>query len=135
MRTYSCNSPQAAGRIVAISLLADGHLSSDELVALSRERIADRLGLKPGEFGSILQGLCEDLLAGSHLNWTDACKLDSDVMQQVMQELQDPVLRAEVLALCRTAINADRHVSESEAQMLAVLSLAWQVRPLPHAVS
>lgn len=130
MRTYSCNSPQAAGRIVAIALLADGHLSSDELSALYRARIADRLGLAPGEFGAILQGLCEDLMtSGSHLNWSDACKVDSDVMQQVMRELEDPALRAEVLNLCCVAVYADHHVAESEQAMLTSLSNAWQAQP------
>jgi hypothetical protein len=129
MRTYSCNSPQAAGRIVAIALLADGHLSSDELTALHRARIADRLGLAPGEFGAILQGLCEDLLMSSHLNWSDACKVDSNVMQQVMCELEDPELRAEVLNLCYVAIYADRHVADTETALLASLSRAWQTHP------
>ncbi|CAG9247586.1 TerB family tellurite resistance protein [Paraburkholderia unamae] len=129
MRTYTCNSPQAAGRIVAIALLADGHLSSEELAAVHRARIADRLGLAPGEFGTIVQSLCEDLLTSSHLNWSDACKLDSDVMQQVMRELDDPALRAEVLTLCHVAVYADRHVAESEVALLASLGRAWQKEP------
>jgi hypothetical protein len=129
MRTYAFNSPQAAGRIVAIALLADGHLSSEELTALYRARIAERLGLAPGEFSAILQGLCEDLLMTSHLNWSDACKVDSNVMQQVMHELEDPVLRAEVLNLCQVAIYADRHVADTEAALLASLSRAWQAYP------
>jgi hypothetical protein len=129
MRTYAFNSPKAAGRIVAIALLADGHLSSEELSALYRARIAERLGLAPGEFSAILQELCEDLLTTSHLNWSDACKVDSNVMQQVMRELEDPVLRAEVLNLCHVAVYADRHVADTEAALLASLSRAWQAYP------
>lgn len=129
MRTYSCNSPQAAGRIVAIALLADGHLSSDELAALYRARLADRLGLKPGEFGSILQSLCEDLLTSSHLNWHDACRLDSDVMQQVLRELQDPRLREEVMNLCYVAVYADNHLTEDEAAIVGSLAKSWQMQP------
>ncbi|QGZ63688.1 tellurite resistance TerB family protein [Paraburkholderia acidisoli] len=130
MRTYTCNSPQAAGRIVAIAMLADGHLSNDELVAVHRARVAERLGLAPGEFGSIMQGLCEDLLlTNAHLNWSDACKLDSDVMQQVMLELDDPALRSKVLNLCHVAVYADGHVAETETALLAALSRAWQEEP------
>jgi hypothetical protein len=129
MRTYTSNSPQAAGRIVAIALLADGHLSSDELAALYRARVAERLGLAPGEFGAIVQGLCEDLLLKAHLNWGDACKLDSDVMQQVMCELKDPALRAEVLSLCLVAVHGDRHLSENEAALIAALSSGWRAHP------
>ncbi len=129
MRTYSRNSPQAAGRIVAMSLLADGHLSSDELTALAREQISERLGLKPGEFGAILHALCEDLTASTHLSWRDACQVDSEIMQIVTQELQDPALRAEVLRLCHAAVYADNHVAESESAMLAALARAWGVNP------
>jgi hypothetical protein len=129
MRTYTSNSPQAAGRIVAIALLADGHLGSEELAAVHRARIAERLGLLPGEFGAIMQGLCEDLLTSAHLNWSDACKLDSDVMQHVMCELEDPALRAEVLSLCLVAVHADRHLAESEAALLVALSNAWRAHP------
>jgi uncharacterized tellurite resistance protein B-like protein len=129
MRTYTSNSPQAAGRIVAIALIADGHLHSSELAAVHRAHIAERLGLAPGEFSTILRDLCEDLLANANLNWGDACKLDSDVMQQVLHELEDPVLRAEVLSLCLVAVHADRHLSDSEAELLAVLSKSWQAHP------
>jgi uncharacterized tellurite resistance protein B-like protein len=129
MRTYTSNSPQAAGRIVAIALLADGHLNSSELAAVHRARIAERLGLAPGEFSTILRDLCEDLLTTANMDWSDACKLDSDVMQQVLLELEDPSLRAEVLSLCLVAVHADRHLSDSEAHLLAVLSKSWQAHP------
>ncbi len=129
MRTYTSNSPQAAGRIVAIALLADGHLNSSELAAVHRARIAERLGLAPGEFSTILRELCEDLLTNANMDWSDACKLDSDIMQQVLLELEDPVLRAEVLSLCLVAIHADRHLSDRETQLLAVLSKSWQANP------
>ncbi len=36
MRTYPTNSPEAAARIVALALLADGHLSLIEIDALER---------------------------------------------------------------------------------------------------
>jgi hypothetical protein len=129
MRTYISNSPQAAGRIVAIALLADGHLNSSELAAVHRARIAERLGLAPGEFSTILRDLCEDLLTNANMDWSDACKLDSDVMQQVLLELEDPGLRAETLSLCLVAVHADRHLSQSEADLLAVLSKSWHAHP------
>ena len=36
MRHYPRNSPQAAGRILALALLSDGHLSKRELDMLDR---------------------------------------------------------------------------------------------------
>jgi len=42
MRHYHCDSPEAAGLIVAACLLSDGHLGLAELEAL------DRCGMKGG---------------------------------------------------------------------------------------
>jgi hypothetical protein len=69
MRTYQPNSPQAAARLIALAVLADGHVGSSELDALDEARLSHRLGLGPGEFRTIMRDLCEDLMATSHLNW------------------------------------------------------------------
>ena len=58
------NSPQAAARIVALLLIADGHVSRSEMDALYGRDIEHELGLPPGEFGQVLHTLCEDLLMG-----------------------------------------------------------------------
>ena len=65
----TCVLIDAAGRLVALSLLADGHVSSDGLKALGDAQFTERLGLAPGEFATIVQGLCEDLMLVAHLNW------------------------------------------------------------------
>ncbi|HEY3599778.1 MAG TPA: TerB family tellurite resistance protein [Paraburkholderia sp.] len=127
MRTYKSDSPQAAARLVALALLADGHVGSNELDALNEAQLSKRLGLDPGEFRMIVQGLCEDLMSSSHLNWGNLCRPDSDVMQQLVDELRDPLMRAEVLHLCRTAVQADEHVSEHEFALLHAFADAWQM--------
>ena len=45
MRHYPRNSPQAAARIVALTLLADGHLSKAEVEVGQKVKRGDRLGL------------------------------------------------------------------------------------------
>ena len=127
MRTYQCNSPQAAGRLVALSLLADGHVSSHELKALRDARLAERLGLAPDEFPKIVQGLCEDLMSVAHLNWGDLCLPNSEVMQHLITELKDPQMRAEVISLCKVAVEADRHVAQGEIDVLRAFEQAWQL--------
>ena len=44
MRSYPCNSPQAAARIVALLLIADGHVSRSEMDALYGRDIERELG-------------------------------------------------------------------------------------------
>ncbi|HRM81940.1 MAG TPA: TerB family tellurite resistance protein, partial [Acidovorax temperans] len=44
MRSYPRNSPQAAARIVALLLIADGHVSRSEMDALYGRDIEHELG-------------------------------------------------------------------------------------------
>ena len=46
MRNYPRNSPQAAARIVALLLIADGHVSRSEMDALYGRDIERELGLR-----------------------------------------------------------------------------------------
>lgn len=66
MRCYPPNSPQAAARLVALAVLADGHLSSTELGRLERMNAAARLGLNREELAEAVRHLSEDLLTASY---------------------------------------------------------------------
>ena len=57
MRTYPLNSPYAAARIVALTLLADGHLCKAEIDALERLNVHDTLGLGKDELHRVLHSL------------------------------------------------------------------------------
>ena len=127
MRTYKRNSPHAAARIVAISLLADGHLGCEEIIALERLQLSQRLGMSADEFEKVIRELCEDLMMTPHLNWGDTCRPNSEIMRHVISELADARLRSEVMSLCQTAVHADNHVSAGESAFLLALSHAWQL--------
>jgi hypothetical protein len=127
MRSYPRNSPQAAARIVALSLLADGHLGSSELAALHRLAEAGRFGTEPPDVPCVVRDAVLDLLATGGPTWSGAAHLDAHVLAGVLHEIDDPALRRDVLALCHTATRADRHVSEGEKAFLAALAAHWQL--------
>ena len=54
MRTYPSNSPQAAARIVALTVLADGDISKTELELLDRLAVHEQLGLDRDELHDVL---------------------------------------------------------------------------------
>jgi hypothetical protein len=126
MRHYQCDSPEAAARIVAACILADGHVGMDELEALYRHGIEQRLSLRPHQFLSVVQALCEDLTSAAYLNWGDACRLDPDIVQQLAADVHDCHMRRHIIGLCKEAIHADRHISEGEAKFLRLLRAAWE---------
>lgn len=127
MRHYQCNSPEAAGRILAACLLSDGHLSLTELEALDRFGMKKRLLLNRHRLLSIVQTLCEDLTRSGYLNWIDVCRVDPTTLAWLAADVQDRRLRRDILELCHEAVMADRGHCDREAEFLRLLREAWQI--------
>jgi hypothetical protein len=125
MRPYPTDSPQAAARVVALTLLADSHLDRDELEGAEALGVHDQLGLSRSEWHAVVNGFCADLLATRRLTWGDACRVDPLTLQQLLAEVADPALRERVLALCLAAAEADAEVSDGEALVLAAAVEQW----------
>ena len=125
MRTYPLNSPYAAARIVALTLLADGHLCKAEIDALERLNVHDTLGLGKDELHRVLHSLCEDMLTSADHRWPDACRIEPSSLLHLMAEIDDPALQAQVLRLCIDVANADRQVSEGESIVLSAALDQW----------
>jgi hypothetical protein len=125
MRSYPRNSPEAAARIVAPTLLADGHLSRSELDLLEQRKAAQALGLAHDGLHQVLHTLCDDLLAGADQNWADACKVDPDTLSQLLNEVDDAALQLKVMRLCVDVVNADQHVAEGESVVLSAVLDHW----------
>lgn len=66
MRPYPVNSARAAARLIALAVLADGHLSTSELGLLERMNAANRLGLTREQFSEVVRYLSEDLMISSY---------------------------------------------------------------------
>ncbi len=125
MRTYPTNSPQSAARIVALTLVADGHVSPEELDALERLDAYRQLGITHPQMQRVLQEFCEDLLAAHPSTWTGACRIEPRTLAQLMAEVEDPRLRACVLRLCVAVAEADDHVADGESIVLASAVENW----------
>lgn len=125
MRTYPTNSPQSASRIIALTLLADGHLSPAELHALDRVDAYRQLGISRPEMQRVLQDLCEDLLLAHQSRWADACHIEPHTIALLMAEIEDPALRANVLALCIAVAEADDHVADGESIVISSAVENW----------
>jgi len=128
MRNYRIDSPEAATRLLAMALLADGHCSVTELKALDRLGALARLGLGPECFKAVIDHFCEDLLIASHGEWQGSAAIDSATRGDLFAEVQSPTLGAEVRALCEAVMLSDGHLAEGEVALLDELAKAW---PLP----
>lgn len=125
MRSYPCNSPEAAARIVALALIADGHVCRSEIDALGHFGAARELGLEPDAMPRIIQTLCEDLLLGADASGSLMANIDDRALASLLAEVTDPSLRAKVVRLATAVANADRHLADGEALLLAAASRHW----------
>jgi uncharacterized tellurite resistance protein B-like protein len=127
MRAYPRNSPQAAGRLVALVLIADGHVCRSEFEVLERLGAAQALGLQDDELPRIVHSLCEDLLTGLCTTGALTAHLDEAALASLMAEVDDPRLQAEVLRLAQAAAAADGHGAEGETLILDAARRHWGV--------
>ncbi len=127
MRSYPRNSPEAAARIVALVLISDGHVCRSEVDTLHRLEVERGLGLAPGAFAQVVHTLCEDLLMGAHTGGSMMCSVDEATLASLLAEVDDPVLQAQVLRLASAAAEADTHLADAEAMVVAAACLQWRI--------
>ncbi len=132
MRTYPVNSPQAAARLLAMALVADGNYALSEIKALDRLDAARQLGLPAQELKAVIDAFCEDLLTGAQGEWLGSSQLDTATRQALLAEVTDPALQATIVALCEAVVEADGHLAEGETAMLDSLTRAWRKMPGQH---
>jgi uncharacterized tellurite resistance protein B-like protein len=125
MRPYPHNSPQAAARIVALAMLADGNLSTTEFEAIERMDVCRQFRLTPEEMDSIIETCCADLLAHNHLSWDQSIRFDQRMLAQVLSEVDDPALRRDVMRVCSEVVEADHYVAENEWALLSAMANQW----------
>ena len=125
MRTYPANSPQAAARIVALTVVADGDIGDAEIEWLDRLAVHEQLGLSRHELHALMDTFCEDLLSSDQLQWSDACPVDERTLAGLMGEIEDPALRVKLLRICVDLAEVDAHVDEGESTVLVAAVEHW----------
>ena len=125
MRSYPVNSPQAAARIVALTVVADGDIGDAEIQWLDRLAVHEQLGLARHELHALLDTFCEDLLSSDQLKWADACPVDERTLADLMGEVQDPALRLKLLRLCVELAEVDAQVDDGESSVLVAAVEHW----------
>lgn len=125
MRSYPANSPQAAARIIALTVVADGDIGDAEIAWLDRLVVHEQLGLTRHELHALLDTFCEDLLSTDQLKWADACPVDERTLADLMGEIQDPALRLKLLRLCVELAEVDARVDEGESMVLVAAVEHW----------
>lgn len=125
MRSYPSNSPEAAARILALVLIADGHVCRTELDALKQLAVERELSLAPGGFAQVMQTLCEDQLLSVRAGGLLDVQIGQEQLAGFLAEVDDPDLQRQVLQLGCAAALADRHLAEAEGVVLEAALRHW----------
>ena len=125
MRKYPQNSPQAAARILALTIIADGDLDKAEFALLDELAVHELLGLEYDVLHTVVDTFYADLLSSKQFAWSEVCPVDERTLAELMGEIDDPALRRKVLSLCITLAEADGHVAEGESIVLVAAVEHW----------
>ena len=125
MRNYPTDSPQAAARIIALIVVADGQIAQNELDLLAHLDVDTRLGSDQGDAFGVLDNFCEDLLSSHQFQRGDACPVDDATLTRLMGDIQSPPLRMTLLQLCIDIAESDAHVAQGESIVLNAAADNW----------
>lgn len=119
------NSPQAAGRVLAMMLLADGEVCDAECRMLMTLEAAATLGLEAPAWQAVMDGFAQDMAASKAPRWAHACQVDPWLMTSVFDAVTDVALRRRVLRLCAVLVEADDRIDTSESVVLNAAVEHW----------
>ena len=125
MRRYPTNSPQAAARIVALTVLADGDIDTAELDLLARPDVQAQLGLDRNALATVLHDAYEDLEPGVRMSLPNTCPVDEFTLRDIVGEIEDPELQKRLLRLCIDIANSDGKVDIAECIIISSAMDHW----------
>ncbi|VWC76994.1 hypothetical protein BLA39750_00946 [Burkholderia lata] len=134
MRTYPRNSAQAAARIVALVLIADGHIDPSEERLLEKSDIKRQLGIESAEFAQIVQTVCEDRAIGHVSSSAISGHFDQETLETLLAEIDDPDLRVRIIKICLAVASADGHLAGGEISVLGTILTAWTPQTMNFAL-
>ncbi|KQQ96871.1 TerB family tellurite resistance protein [Massilia sp. Leaf139] len=125
MRTYPLDSKNAVCRLLALSMIVDGHMAPSELRAMEHSAILERVGADADTFDAVVQQLCEDMLANATRLDSAEIELDRHAIDGLLGEVADPLLRMCTLKAMLDVVHADRLIDSREHLLIQRALRVW----------
>lgn len=125
MRFCASDSPEAVCRLLALSMIVDGHLAPSEMKALHHSAILDRVGVDAERFDDAVVALCDDLLETARRHGHDDIEIDNTLLDRLLDDVADPLLRMSVLKAMLDIVHADRLIDSREHVLLRRAMRKW----------
>jgi uncharacterized tellurite resistance protein B-like protein len=127
MRSYPTDSPKAISRLLALTMIVDGHMAPSELKAMHRSGILQQVGIAEDDFDGVVRELCEDLLATAARRCSEEVEIDVHLLDALLGELQDTALRMSVMKAMLDIVHADSVLDTRETLLIERAFKMWSV--------
>jgi uncharacterized tellurite resistance protein B-like protein len=125
MHTYSTNSPEAVSRILALTMIVDGHVSPSEVRAMHCSRYLEQVRIDDDTFDLTLRELCEDLLDAAANRHAGMVEIDPRLMDALLLDVRDPLLQIRVWRTMVDIVHADGHLDSRETTLVRRAARSW----------
>lgn len=125
MHSYPTNSPEAVSRILALTMIVDGHVSPSEVRAMHRAEFLQQMKLDDDTFDRTLRELCEDLLDAAANRRAGMVEIDPALMDGLLLDIRDPLLQICLWKTMVDIVQADGHLDGRETTLVRRAARAW----------
>ena len=125
MHTYPTNSPEAVSRILALSMIVDGHVSPSEVHAMHRAPFLEQVKVDDDTFDRTLRELCEDLLDAAANRRAGMVEIDPTLLDALLLDIRDPLLQICLWKTMVDIVEADGHLDGRETTLVRRAARAW----------
>lgn len=125
MHSYATNSPEAVSRILALTMIVDGHLSPSEVKAMHHSKYLEQVKIDDETFDRTLRALCEDLLDAAANRNAGMVEIDPRLMDDLLLDIRDPLLQIRVWRTMVDVVHADGHLDKREATLVRRAARSW----------
>jgi uncharacterized tellurite resistance protein B-like protein len=125
MRSYPIDSPEAVSRLLALTMIVDGHLSPSEMKAMHSSGILQQSAIDEDDFDDVVRDLCEDLLASAARRCSQEVEIDGRLLDGLLGEVEDQALRMSVMKTMLDIVHADSVLDARETLLIERAFKAW----------
>lgn len=127
MRTYPTNSAQAVSRLLALTMIVDGHLAPSELKVARGSSMPKHIMLGEDDFDDVVRDLCEDLLASAARRSSHEVEIDGRLLDALLGEVDDSALRLSLMRTMLDIVHADSVLDTRETILIERAFRAWSL--------
>lgn len=125
MKSYANDAPRAMSRIVALTMIVDGHVCAAEVHAMRAAPFLGQVGVDADLFDDTMHALCEDLLESVSNRHAGIIDIDSALLDRVLDEIRDPLLQICMFKTMLDIVHADRRIDSRESLLVRRAARRW----------